>query len=400
MMRRPIINTAVQILGKAGGIGISLITTGILTRKLGLDSYGNFILVSSLFVFLDSLADFGTKTIGVREISKDEDKEVLGHIFSLRMIMATLAFCLGLGLVWSWQGLKDIRVEATVAMLMIFLTSIAGYWEIIFQSRLRMDLKVVMDLCFPTVFLVWLWWWKGEISLLMVFSVYLGARLFSLAAGFWLVKESWRGKIIKLNWGEIRKLWKMTWPMGVFLIMFATYDRAIDSLLIQNFLGAAQVAWYGLAYKVYGALVQPAYFYVNSIFPMMSSSKLPKKKLFWTSMGLLMTGAVILVVIVYLTAPWMIQTLAGESYGPSVAVLRILILAALFSYAGHLVGFTLISRGGQGEMLKLGAVALSVNLILNILLIPRYGILAAAWVTVLTEMIDCGMMGWFLWKKK
>ena len=116
-MKRPIWNTIVQILGKIGGVGISLITTGILTRKLGVTGYGNFVLIGSLFVLLDALADFGTTTIGVREVSKDEDKEVVGHVFNLRMIMATGAFGMGLVLAWTWKGLAGIRWEATSGFL-------------------------------------------------------------------------------------------------------------------------------------------------------------------------------------------------------------------------------------------------------------------------------------------
>jgi len=386
----------VQILGKMGSVGISLITTGILTRKLGVTGYGNFILIGSLFVLLDSLADFGTKTIGVREVSKDEDREVANHIFNLRLIMAAAAFGIGLALVWTWKGLVGIRWEATVAMLMIFLTSIAGFWEIIFQSKLRMDLKVVMDICFPAVFLVWLLFWQGGVNLLLVFGVYLLARLVSLAVGFNLVREVWKGKISKFDATRMKELWKITWPMGVFLLMYATYDRAIDSLLLQNFFGATQVAWYGLAYKMYGVLIQPAYFYVNSIFPMMSGKVVNKKELFGKSAGLLLAGAVVLVMGVYWLSPWMVGVLGGEAFGPSVAILRILAIGSFFSYIGHLVGFTLISQGGQKEMLKVGAAGLVFNLIFNLIFIPRYGMAAAAWVTVVTEALDTGMMTWLL----
>lgn len=396
MMKRPLINTAVQILGKVGMLAISLITTGVLTRKLGVVNYGNFILISSMFVFLDALADFGTKTIGVREVAKNDQNEVVGHIFNLRLLMAILAFSIGMGVTWTWKGLEGIRGETTISLLMIFLTSLAGFWEIIFQSKLRMDLKVIMDLCFPLAFLGWLWWWKGSISLGLIFGVYLGAKLFSLLVGAYLVSGVEKIRIKKIDRQKISELWKMTWPMGVFLMMFATYDRAIDSMLIQNYLGAAQVAWYGLAYKVYAALLQPAYFYVNSIFPMMSIKETPKRKLFLWSAGLMAITSITMVIGVYFTAPWMIKILAGSGYEPSVTVLRILITAALFSYMGHLVGFTLISQGGQKEMLKLGAAALITNLVLNVILIPRYGILASAWITVATEALDCGMMGWFL----
>jgi O-antigen/teichoic acid export membrane protein len=246
---------------------------------------------------------------------------------------------------------------------------------------------------------VWLLIWPEKLSLLLIFGVYLIARAISLAVGFNLVREVWKGKVAKIDMARMKELWKVTWPMGVFMLMYATYDRAIDSLLIQNFFGAAQVAWYGLAYKMYGALLQPAYFYVNSIFPMMSGKMPNKKKLFWESAGLLLAGSVALIVVVYFLAPWMVGVLAPSSFGPSITVLRVLILAALFSYMGHLVGFTLISQGGQKQMLMVGAVGLVSNLVLNLIFIPKYGMMAGAWVTVVTEGVDTLMMGWFLWKQ-
>jgi len=64
MLKRLMVNTGVQILGKAITVSTTLLTTGILTRKLGIDAYGNFLLITSILVFFDSLADFGTTTIG------------------------------------------------------------------------------------------------------------------------------------------------------------------------------------------------------------------------------------------------------------------------------------------------------------------------------------------------
>jgi O-antigen/teichoic acid export membrane protein len=147
---------------------------------------------------------------------------------------------------------------------------------------------------------------------------------------------------------------------------------------------------------MYGVLIQPAYFYVNSIFPMMSSKMPNKRGLFWESAGLMLAGSIALIIGVYWLAPWMVGVLAGNAFEPSVAVLRVLIMAAIFAYMGHLVGFTLISQGGQKQMLKVGAVGLVSNLVLNLIFIPRYGMIAGAWVTVLTEGVDTVMMVWFL----
>lgn len=91
-------------------------------------------------------------------------------------------------------------------------------------------------------------------------------------------------------------------------------------------------------------------------------------------------------------APMMVSILAGSEFGASVGVLRILIVALLFAYMGHLVGFTLISKEGQKEMLGVGLIILIFNLIGNLVVIPRHGIMGAAMVTVLTEMLSLGLM--------
>jgi len=94
----------------------------------------------------------------------------------------------------------------------------------------------------------------------------------------------------------------------------------------------------------------------------------------------------------WIFAPLMVHILAGVQFEASVGVLRILAIALVFAYLGHLVGFTLISKEGQKEMLGVGLIILIFNLIGNLVVIPRYGIMGAARVTVLTEMLSLGLM--------
>lgn len=66
MLKRTLLNTWVQIVAKGITILISLVTTGLLTRKLGASVYGSYTLVVSVFLLLDSISDFGTKVMGVK----------------------------------------------------------------------------------------------------------------------------------------------------------------------------------------------------------------------------------------------------------------------------------------------------------------------------------------------
>lgn len=403
MLKGPIFSTLIQVLGKAIMVLISLVTTGILTRKLGPGQYGAFTLVGSVFILLDSLADFGTKIIGVRETSNSDSegkRKIFVQTVYLRFLTTLVAYILGIVLIFNWSGFAGIRTEALIALSMMWFTSLAGSLEIIFQTKMRLDLKVIVDIFFPLLFLIILFSSGKNITLYWVFLFYLIARILSLFIGFGLANKFLKLKISwkKIDWKLIKNILKQAWPMGIYLIVFASYDRAVDSMMIERYLGIKEVAWYGLAYKIYSNLVQPAYFFVASIFPMLSSKMEGKRKLFVRSL-ILVTGGVLLVIpMIYAMAPWIINVLAGSGYETSVGVLRILLIALFFAYVEHLVGFTLISKGDQKEMLGYGLTALIFNVGANFYFVPRYGIYGAAAVTAGTEAVACSLMAWRLWK--
>lgn len=395
MLKKPIVNTIWQILGKGLTVGVSLVTTGILTRMLGSKGYGELVLISSVFIFLDSLADFGTKIIGVRELTKG--RRVFWQTGWLRLMMTGVAFTAGLTLILFWDGFSQIRTEAVVALLMIWLTSMAGSVEIVMQSRMRMDLKTIMDVAYPLLFLIGIIGWQARVNLMGVFWGYLAARAVSLGIGIVLIRPI--SPIKKIDWKKIKYLLGESWPMGMYLIVFAAYDRAVDSMMIERLVGIREVAWYGLAYKIYSNLVQPAYFLVVSVFPLLSARGEEKKKIFGETMRWLLGGAVGVMVVVGVMAPKIIEILGGSDFGPAVGVLRVLMGALFFAYIQHLIGFSLISRGGQKELLGVGLATLVFNIGANWWLIPRWGMMGAAGVTGATEALATGLM-WWRWRGK
>ena len=227
MLRKSILNTWVQIVAKGITVLISLVTTGLLTRKLGASVYGSYTLVISVFLLLDSIADFGTKVIGVKEASGKEGRE-RNQLFMqatwTRLITTLFAFVLGVILVFSWSGFAEIRSEAMVALVMIWFTSVAGSLEIIFQTELRMGSKVLMDILFPLIFLITLLFWSNSVTLMWVFSVYLIARILSLSIGWKLLKRVLGSfKLEVLDKKFILNFLKEAWPMGIYMLIFSFF---------------------------------------------------------------------------------------------------------------------------------------------------------------------------------
>jgi O-antigen/teichoic acid export membrane protein len=400
MLKKPIINTLVQVGGKIVTVFLSLVTTAILTRKLGPEIYGNYLLITSVWLLFDSAVDFGSKVIGVKEASAlDSGKrnEIYIQVAWFRCLTSLFLFLVGLMVILFWSGFDGLEIEALVALMMIGFTAIAGSLEIIFQTEMKMNLKVAGDIVFPLIFIIFLWFARDNVNLVWIFGVYLLARIISLILGLNLAKKIVKKiRFVKLDKAFLKKFVRETWPMGVYMILFSGYDRAIDSILIKQMVGVRDLAFYGLAYKIYGNLIQPAYFLINSVFPLLSGKTENKRKLFWQTTGLMLLGALIVAPTVYLLAPWIISLLAGSAYLASVEVLRILLVAMVFAYIGHLVGFTLIAKGKQKLILLIGIISLIVNIGGNLLFIPKFGIVGAAWVTVATEAVAGLLMIGFL----
>jgi O-antigen/teichoic acid export membrane protein len=80
----------------------------------------------------------------------------------------------------------------------------------------------------------------------------------------------------------------------------------------------------------------------------------------------------------------------GPSYGESVELLRILMLAAVLALASNVLGMTLMSLSIVKPQLVFNLIGLTVNIVGNILLVPHYGVVASAWLTVACESIAVG----------
>jgi O-antigen/teichoic acid export membrane protein len=403
-MKKILANTGVQVLGKMVGIVVGLVTTGLLTRSLGTRVYGDFLLIQSLALVVQSLSSMGTEVIGVREISRRGDK-VLGSLVILRKILGGIAVGVMVGMAWIWTPLREIRGAVMIAGLSLIVVSFLGDLGIWFQTRLKMGWKTLVETLVPVLFLGFLVAGERKGSLVGVMTGYLVARMIAVVVGWKLAwREGWRElffKKIEASWSQMRKLMKMSWPMGVYLLLFTSYDKMIDSVMIRQFLGRESVAWYGLAYKIYSNLNMPAYFLVSSVFPLLSSSE--KKK---ESKELMLRGLVILLGLVavglpltWWLAPMAIKIMGGAGFEPGITVLRILSLAFSLAYVNHMLGFGIVAQKGQNKILGYGIGAAVFNLAANFLVIPIWGIKGAAGVTVATEGLMMIMMSRFYRKE-
>jgi O-antigen/teichoic acid export membrane protein len=88
-------------------------------------------------------------------------------------------------------------------------------------------------------------------------------------------------------------------------------------------------------------------------------------------------------------APFLVLVLGGQSYVPHAAIaLQIMIWSIPFGWINSIVNYILIALGQQSKLTRAFAVGLSFNIIANIILIPYFSYIAAAFVTILSELVE------------
>jgi O-antigen/teichoic acid export membrane protein len=178
-----------------------------------------------------------------------------------------------------------------------------------------------------------------------------------------------------------RGFWAFTTPRGIASLAKITLQR-IDIVLVAIMLGPGQAAVYTAAtrFLVVGQLgnmaismaAQPRFTELFALGDRRSANVIYQVTTAWL---VLLTWPLYLLAVVY--GPEVL-TVFGHSYKAGAAVMLILGLTMLLATASGQVDMVLITTGRSSWSLVNGLLAVAVNVSLDLVLIPRYGITGAA----------------------
>jgi O-antigen/teichoic acid export membrane protein len=162
-------------------------------------------------------------------------------------------------------------------------------------------------------------------------------------------------------------------PVGAALAVSEVYFR-LDTLLVSAFRDYDEVGLYSLSYRIVELIgILPA-IVMTSVFPLLSSYL--KEDRGRAARTVDAAGEL-----------FVATTIGGDGFAGAADALRLLLFAIALAFVSGLFGHALIAGGRQASALKLGLAALALNLVLNVALIPPYGIEAAAAVAVASELL-------------
>lgn len=378
--------------GKIVNMASALFVGILVARYLGPENYGLMNYVISYVAIFSVFATFGLDNIEIRELSRQGDNKdiLMGTFFSLRIMFAVIAY---LGIVVS---LILFKTDAfTSAMILAYgLTLFTGTGNILrnyFTSIVRNKYIVKSEIFRTFIGAV------VKILLLLLkapLQYFIYAQIFDtvlVASGYYFSYKSVAGsvRLWKFDRSIVGFILKESFPLVLSGAAVIVYQR-IDQVLIGNMLDKAEVGYFATAGKFVDLIVFLPTVLVQTVTPMLVRAKEDspksyeaKKKAFvsittWT--------AIIISFFVSLSAYWLIMYTYGSQYALAIPVLQIMAFKA--------IGMALSSSGGQIIIIEriqkwafirniMGCV---LCVVLNYLLIPKYGIIGSAAVTIVTVM--------------
>jgi O-antigen/teichoic acid export membrane protein len=400
--RRVAFNTAVQAGGKVVVLLVGAVSIAVLTRYLGPDDYGRFALALMYVQLWGVLADVGLLTTVVREISKrpERTEELVGNVLVLRLLLSIAAIGAASAVSLLLPYDPDVRVAILLAGGPLLLGLVGGAVLAVFQARLRMGPAVLAEAAGRVAGL-------GLVALVALldlgFYAVMGTAAGGAAVTTALLLLLSRGLVRLRPRAELavwRPLLAASVPLGLALALNELYFRA-DTLIISLSRSYDEVGQYALAWRVLELVTAVGVVFLTSTFPVLSrlvaageearvrQAVRESVELFVIFGAPLAAGAAVL-------APGIVELVAGSGFDGAADPLRLLMLAAALSLVNGVFGYALIAKERQAAALWLNVAGLAFNVGLNLALVPAYGIVAAAVVTVASEVLILAGSWWLM----
>ncbi|MDQ3098346.1 MAG: flippase [bacterium] len=394
-------NTAWQIGSKIGNSVSGLIIIALITRHFGDQGVGIYTLVLGYLGFFFMPVDFGLNAIAVKHLldQKRSAQKVFGNLLGLRLTIGALVMLLALIIIWvlpydpaSNTGYSNlVKIGVTVQILTILAQALLATTNAFFQARHNYKYSFYANLC-SAVFntgLVCLLILNGFplIYTLAAFSI---SGIVGATTALLLVKKQLKQISVLTDKNYWKEMLTETLPLTISLILNLVYFR-IDSLILPFYRQLEEVGHYNVAYKIFDTLLVLPNYFANSIYPVLleryaqsidAFTKIIKKSvLTLTILALAGTAAT------YILAPLAVQILLSHPNPETIQYLRILSSGLIFFFLSSIATWSLIIINKQKYLSYIYGGTMIINITLNILLIPLYGALASAYITIATEAL-------------
>lgn len=368
---------------------LGLLASIIIARVLGPGGKGIYSLAILLPTFLIVFTQLGIGRSSVYYLGKKKylPKEIFGSNIVFSLLLSILAILAGLIIVFLWGEKLFPGVQTQYLLLGLPLIPFQVFF--IFVVWILLGLQEIEKYNFINSIRVFVF-----LSLILFFL--LGLRLGTEAAivSLWLsffigcvilffqTKKETGGLVFSFNKGLFKDFFDYGYKVHLGNIATFLHLR-IDTWMINIFLNPAMVGFYSVGVEIAERIWLISQSAGVTIFPRISSEKDKERLKKFTPLVnrnilfLTLVGAILF----FFLSRWIIVFLYSEKFLKSVLPFQILLVGMVAISGGRVISNDLAGRGKPMINTYIAIVSVILNILLNLILIPKLGIVGAAWAT-------------------
>ncbi len=378
----------------------------ILTRKLSIQEFGVYSLLSAALAILNSFLRFGIESYTVTKIpGLDHEKKVrtivtILFFFSIFLIVSSLLLFLLRDVIVNALNLQEhLSIWVLFVPLVVTLTffDIITYYLLSIKKIFISSFLRFLCQCLWVIVLVVFFFTMDKFSLKLVFVPWLlnvaGISIISLffvrgeISDF--IKNSW-----KFDWLRLKGILIFSLPL-VIVTIFTLTGEYTNRFLINHFLGKTEVAWYSLATSLVGFALFIPYILQGVLQPYFNERwnlKQDSSLLFNIMVKYSLIFVLPAVMGIFVLRKEIILLLSNPEYLPAAPLIVVLIFFPVFNILSMLFTQTLYLRDMGKYLLLINGLALMVDIVFNLIFLPRIGVISAAYGVILSSGLIFGAM--------
>ncbi len=373
-------------------------STAILARKLTVSGFGAYSAGLAMFFVALSICDFGFGSQLARELGagRADDGSLVRSMLRVQTAWsATVGLCVvGFALA---IGFRELRIQVLLVLVpAVAMFGLTGARQVFYASyrtarlgAIDVATNVVQVIVISLVALSG----GGPVAVAATYCVMLVINtLIVVIVGLRLVDDSPSSRLVQ------RRMFLHSLPLGVSSLLASAYFT-IDLIIVSFLVPSQEVGYYAAATKALGVLVMIPALVVSTATAGLSSQatnradlgRLSAKTWQW-----LTATAVPICMAMILFAPEFVRIFYGRLYQPAIPLVRILAISGVVVAMSNVLGAAMVVTKRNRWLVIQGSFLLAFNVSSNFALVPRFGVTASAWLTVLTELLVCVGAIWSL----
>lgn len=368
-------------------------------RLLGASGYGVFSYAIAIAGLANIFSDLGINSIFIREVSRKSSSlrsKYLSTAFALKLALLSFLFLIIVFIVPHVTQLPGAKALLPLIACLFLFDGLRDFGFSFIRAIERMELEAAVSL----------WANTAIVALSLGFLLYsptpyylalgyaTGSAL-GLGATIYVLRGNLRELILGCDRVWVRPILRSAWPFAILSFLGAVLMYS-DILMLSWMRTAPELGFYSAAQKPVQLLSALPFVVAASFFPVMArladTNKVRFRLVMEQALTMVMSLALPFIIGGILLGDQLTTLLYGHNYAASIPVFQILMVSLIVTFPSAIINHAILAYDIQGKFVGPVIGGAFINIALNYLLIPRWGIIGAASATLLAQLISQGFI--------